>query len=42
MVKKNVVRIKTLKQALNQGLVLKKVHRAIRFNQSILIIEKSA
>ena len=42
MVKKNVVRIKTLKEALNQRLVLKKVHRAIRFNQSILIIEKSA
>ena len=32
--KKNyVVRIRTLKQALNLELILKKVHRAIQFNQ---------
>ena len=32
--KKNyVVHIRSLKQALNHGLVLKKVHRAIQFNQ---------
>ena len=28
-----VVHIKTLKQALNHGLILKKVHRVIQFNQ---------
>ena len=31
--KKYVVRIKSLKQALNHGLKLKKVHRIIKFNQ---------
>ena len=31
--RKTVVHIKTLKQALNHGLKLKKVHRAIQFNQ---------
>ena len=32
--KKNyVVHIRSLKQALNHGLILKKVHRAIQFNQ---------
>ena len=31
--KKNVMHIKSLKQALNQGLKLKKIHRIIEFNQ---------
>ena len=31
--KKYVIHIKALKQALNHGLKLKKVHRAIKFNQ---------
>ena len=31
--KKYVMHIKVLKQALNHGLVLKKVHRVIQFNQ---------
>ena len=31
--KKNVIHIRTLKQALNHGLKLKKVHRAIKFKQ---------
>ena len=29
----NLVHIKNLKQALNQGLILRKVHRVIKFNQ---------
>ena len=29
----NVAHVKNLKRALNHGLILKKVHRAIRFNQ---------
>ena len=29
----NAVHIRTLKQALNHGLVLKKVHKVIQFNQ---------
>ena len=34
MIKKNIViYIRNLKQALNHGLVLKKVHRLIMFNQ---------
>ena len=34
MTKKNyVVHIRALKQALNHGLILKKVHRVIQFNQ---------
>ena len=33
MTKKNVVHIRSLKQALNHGLILKKVHRVIQFNQ---------
>ena len=33
MTRKTVVHIKTLKQALNHGLKLKKVHRVIQFNQ---------
>ena len=34
MIKKNIViHIRNLKQALNHGLVLKKVHRLIMFNQ---------
>ena len=32
-IKKNVVHIKSLKQALNHGLKLKKIHRIIEFNQ---------
>ena len=31
--KKYVVHIRALKQALNHGLILKKVHRIIKFNQ---------
>ena len=31
--KNYVVHIKSLKQALNHGLILKKVHRVIQFNQ---------
>ena len=31
--KKNVIHIRALKQALNHGLKLKKVHRVIKFNQ---------
>ena len=31
--KKYVVHIRSLKQALNHGLILKKVHRVIQFNQ---------
>ena len=31
--KKTVVHIRTLKQTLNHGLILKKVHRVIQFNQ---------
>ena len=30
---KYVVHVRTLKQALNHGLILKKVHRVIQFNQ---------
>ena len=30
---KNVMHIRVLKQALNHGLVLRKVHRVIQFNQ---------
>ena len=30
---KYVVHIRALKQALNDGLILRKVHRAIKFNQ---------
>ena len=33
MIKKNVVHIRLLKQALNHGLIFKKVHRVIRLNQ---------
>ena len=29
-----VIHIRNVKQALNQGLVLKKVHRVIKFNQN--------
>ena len=31
--KNHVVHIKPLKQALNHGLILKKVHKVIQFNQ---------
>ena len=31
--KESVVHIRALKQALNHGLILKKVHRVIQFNQ---------
>ena len=30
---RNVILIRNLKQALNRGLILKKVHRVIKFNQ---------
>ena len=33
MIKNCVVHIRSLKQALNRGLILKKVHRVIQFNQ---------
>ena len=32
--KEYVIQIRNLKQALNNGLVLKKVHRVIKFNQN--------
>ena len=35
--KKYVVHITNLKQALNHGLLLKKVHRVIKFNQKALL-----
>ena len=31
----DVMHIRNLKQALNHGLVLKKVHRVIQFNQNV-------
>ena len=34
MIKLNVIHIRNLKQALNYGLVLKKVHIVIKFNQN--------
>ena len=34
-----VVRIRSLKQALNHGLILKKVHRVIQFNQEAWLKE---
>ena len=33
--KEYVVHIRTLKQALNHGLILKNVHRVIQFNQEV-------
>ena len=33
MIKNYIVHIRSLKQALNHGLILKKVHRVIQFNQ---------
>ena len=33
MIQKNVTHIRTLKQALNHGLILRKVHRVIKFFQ---------
>ena len=33
MIKMNVIHISNSKQALNHGLVLKKVHKVIKFNQ---------
>ena len=35
--KEYVVHIRALKQALNHGLILKKVHRVIQFNQGALL-----
>ena len=32
-----VIHIRNLKQALNQGLVLKKIHRIIKFNQKVCL-----
>ena len=38
MIKKNyVIHIKALKQALNHGLILKKLNRVIQFNQKIIL-----
>ena len=37
--KKYVVHIRSLKQALNNGLILKKVHRVIQFNQKAWLKE---
>ena len=34
MIKLNVIHIRNSKQTLNHGLVLKKVHRVINFNQN--------
>ena len=34
MIKLNVIHIRNSKQTLNHGLVLKKVHRVIKFNQN--------
>ena len=36
-IKNYVVQIKALKQALNHGLILKKVHRVIQFNQKNMV-----
>ena len=33
MIKNYVVHIRSIKQTLNHGIILKKVHRVIRFNQ---------
>ena len=41
MIKLNVIHIKSLKQALNQGLVLKKVHEVIKLIKSQIIILQS-
>ena len=35
----NVVHIRSLKQALNHGLILKKFHRVIQFNQKAWLKE---
>ena len=35
--KKNVIHVRNLKQALNHGLTLKKVHRVIKLNQKASI-----
>ena len=37
-----VIHIRNLKQALNSGLVLKKVHRMIKFNQNVWLKPISA
>ena len=37
MVKLNTLYTRNLKQTLNHGLVLKKVHRVIKFNQNALL-----
>ena len=39
MIKNYVDHISSLKQALNHGLILKKVHRVIKFNQSAWLKE---
>ena len=39
MIKKYVVHIRSLKQALSHGLILKKVHRVIQFNQKAWLKE---
>ena len=37
--KKYVIHIRTLKQALNHGIIQKRVHRIIQFNQNIIASE---
>ena len=37
--KKNVIHIRSLKQTLNNGLIFKKVHRVIQFNQKVWLKE---
>ena len=35
MIKLNVIHIRSLKQALNQELILKKIHKVIKLNQNV-------
>ena len=39
MIKNCVVHIRSIKQALDHGLILKKVHKVIQFNQEALLKE---
>ena len=39
MIKNYVVHIRSIKQALDHGLILKKVHKVIQFNQEALLKE---
>ena len=40
--KKYVIHIRTLKQALNHGIIQKRVHRIIQFNQNIIESEHTS